>query len=388
MARARAGIAFVALGALATAAAGPAFSTPEQPTWVAPLRKAVQECGTQGAEDIFLGDFVRSNGVRLRGLGVVRPVKKGERFYCEPHACLLSNTTEDFVSWRRGRPLTDKACTSRQRMSLFMAEKRRDESSLWALVLKSFVGEDQLRQYHPAYLPEGLLPAKANAYWVHKAARLRTCHEAYARDAGSSAVSFDDAYFHEVIAEVYIDTYALVPGGPKMLLSMPFANICNAGRKEQININEVEVEGGDGGRLDCWVAARDLKAGEEVVCNYNYIGASEAELFRNMGFFLHSGDERDANHRDQISDYEMFGADFSTREEDEVDDDPEYGACEGLGPEEFQQPAPDAHPILHNFWRFAEAHCRDRGNDDEDEDDGGSYHDSHGDDDDDEEAEL
>lgn len=89
------------------------------------------------AEDIFLGDFVRSNGVRLRGLGVVRPVKKGERFYCEPHACLLSNTTEDFVSWRRGRPLTDKACTSRQRMSLFMADPPRPAADLRPLAMSA-----------------------------------------------------------------------------------------------------------------------------------------------------------------------------------------------------------------------------------------------------------
>lgn len=99
-------------------------------------------------------------------------------------------------------------------------------------------------------------------------------------------------------------------------------------------------------RWFCYYAEADVKAGEQLFYNYSYLTSlrmSERDFFRSMGFFLpraegDTGEEEPADHGYSELDH----------------------PCRGLWADEFPAPGPEAHPIVMNFWRFAESHCRRR----------------------------
>lgn len=93
----------------------------------------------------------------------------------------------------------------------------------------------------------------------------------------------------------------------------------------------------------CFKAMRDIAAGEELLMNYQTDHLAPLVSFMMFGFSFQPSNETGS----MTVDASGTG----------VERNGSSDQCQGLRPHEFTQPAPDADPILRNFWHFATAHC-------------------------------
>mmetsp|Transcript_32803 Transcript_32803/g.94093 ORF Transcript_32803/g.94093 Transcript_32803/m.94093 type:complete len:347 (-) Transcript_32803:97-1137(-) len=285
------------------------------------------DCGATGAENIFMGLFPKDGGRLVRGIGAARDLSEGQRFFCIPEACTLATDAEDFLEHWDGVHDEEGLCNDEMRLALFVAaERKRGNASRWAALLAALPSETELREFHPAFLPSGLLPEAASSEWHGDARRLRPCFELYMASPSeeqddSVDFTFDEAFVALVQARAY---NSLTDTGASAMF--PIADLVNTDRKERWNNDWVRNPVGD---EMCFIALRDIEAGEELLGDYEP-GPDPRAFFMDFGFLMPL-DQRARGKNGRI--------------------------CEGLGPEDFPEPPPDAHPVLLNYWRFAEAFC-------------------------------
>lgn len=210
-------------------------------------------------------------------------------------------------------------------LALQMAEDLRNASaSPYLPYLAALPSEEALRQYHPAYLDEGLLDLGDDInIWQFLRGMLGLCYDQYRARVPGDLVTIHEAYAALVLIRSRKFDVPLLPAG---------LDLANAAPPQQKNTHGAPV----GDDLFCMEALRDLAVGEEILFPYSASNASAIAFFQTYGFAF------DPDDHSRTALCGPKGVD----------------PCEGLRAEEFKEPEESTNPVLWNYWRFAVVHCQ------------------------------
>ncbi|CAD7968531.1 unnamed protein product [Amoebophrya sp. A25] len=110
------------------------------------------ECEATGVDNVYLGDFKKSNGKYVRGIGFTKNLKKGQYFLCLPSKCWFGqhNAPQRYLDMQTKYP--QECETIQYVMALWMADEfRKGSKSFWKPYFDTIPKQSEYEMYHPAF---------------------------------------------------------------------------------------------------------------------------------------------------------------------------------------------------------------------------------------------
>eukprot|EP00928_Gymnodinium_smaydae_P046595 TRINITY_DN31045_c0_g1_i1.p1 TRINITY_DN31045_c0_g1~~TRINITY_DN31045_c0_g1_i1.p1 ORF type:complete len:346 (-),score=34.31 TRINITY_DN31045_c0_g1_i1:112-1149(-) len=285
----------------------------------------VDDCQATKVDDVFVGQFSHNN-LSVRGVGATRDISEGEKVICIPRRCWLARGLES----DRVKRLTSKCDNRLATLAIHIAEEMSiGNQSFWAPYFTLLPKQSSYESFHPSYLKGHALHHEVS-YWASWLRSLEKCYSIYKLAANGTAVKPESVILAFVI--VMTRRYSTTD-------VVPLADMINAALPSAVNVLPAYEDGSAADNV-CMESLRSIKKGEELLADYGAGDHSAMSFFSIYGFSFSPDDHNPDNHHMVIKgSYDIDG-------------------CAGLRPDELHEPAQDSNPILYNYWRFAQLHCR------------------------------
>lgn len=284
-----------------------------------------EDCGAEKwLPNVFWGNFDHG-GKNVRGLGVTRDVAKGEEVMCVSRKCRISAEVGVYPTWLRGVILAieheNGASFDAHVMLGLMAgeELAKGNESFWAPYFDFLPKKDDYRQFHPYYLDDVDI-GDANYVSGYRKTALAD-YELYRKSIKELGCKEPVTEEHFWLGYMYSLTRSFSVAG-----IVPWTDAVNT--DEGWNVQQ--TWGDDEMDMFCLVSNREIKKGEELMCDYDQSKKTPLEMFMIYGFSLPKN-----AHNNEYVEYE----------------------CGHLLPHLHNTSLVEGTPTQRNLHRFIEAYC-------------------------------